>query len=135
MVSRQEDTIRNLIRQMNEQTAELNFMSVKLKEASNESGGDVKPTHDVISPRDTELQSLKATIDIQSRRNNELSDELQQERKKREKLETDIDMWRFNLGECERELEQLKEQREKLKLVYPRKLIANFPSHTLRQAT
>ncbi|XP_028393551.1 coiled-coil domain-containing protein 18-like [Dendronephthya gigantea] len=120
LVSRQEDTIRNLIRQMNEQTAELNFLSAKLKDASNESGGDVKPAHDVISPRDTELQSLKATIDIQSRRNNELSDELQQERKKREKLETDIDMWRFNLGECERELEQLKEQKEKLKQDYQR---------------
>ena len=90
-------------------------MAAKLKDASGESGNDVNPTRDAISPRDTEVTSLKATIDIQSRRNNELSDELQQERKKREKLETDIDMWRFNLGECEREIEQLKEQREKLR--------------------
>jgi chromosome segregation ATPase len=100
---------------MNEQTSELNFMAAKLKDASGESGNDINPTRDAISPRDTEVTSLKATIDIQSRRNNELSDELQQERKKREKLETDIDMWRFNLGECEREIEQLKEQREKLR--------------------
>jgi chromosome segregation ATPase len=100
---------------MNEQTSELNFMAAKLKDASGESGNDVNPTRDAISPRDTEVTSLKATIDIQSRRNNELSDELQQERKKREKLETDIDMWRFNLGECEREIEQLKEQRDKLR--------------------
>ena len=100
---------------MNEQTAELNFMAAKLKDASEEGGNDVKPAREGISPRDTEVTSLKATIDIQSRRNNELSDELQQERKKREKLETDIDMWKFNLGECESEIEQLKEQREKLK--------------------
>jgi chromosome segregation ATPase len=99
---------------MNEQTSELNFMAAKLKDAAVENGNDVT-TRDVITPRDTEVTSLKATIDIQSRRNNELSDELQQERKKREKLETDVDMWRFNLGECEREIEQLKEQRDKLK--------------------
>jgi chromosome segregation ATPase len=110
---------------MNEQTSELNFMAAKLKDASGENGNDVNATRDVISPRDTEVASLKATIDIQSRRNNELSDELQQERKKREKLETDIDMWRFNLGECEREIEQLKEQRDKLKLVFNNYLISS----------
>ena len=103
---------------MNEQTSELNFMAAKLKDASGESGNDLKPTREGISPRDTEVTSLKATIDIQSRRNNELSDELQQERKNKEKLEREIDMWKFNLGECEREIEQLKEQREKLKFVF-----------------
>ena len=112
LIAKQEDTIRNLIRQMNEQTSELNFMTAKLKDTSAESGNDAIPT------RDTEVTSLKATIDIQSRRNNELSDELQEERKKREKLETNIDMWRFNIGECEREIEQLKEQREKLRFLY-----------------
>ena len=100
-------------------------MAAKLKDASGENGNDVNATRDVISPRDTEVASLKATIDIQSRRNNELSDELQQERKKREKLETDIDMWRFTLGECEREIEQLKEQRDKLKLVFNNYLISS----------
>lgn len=101
---------------MNEQTSELSFLTAKLKEASPETGNDVNSTR-VPSLWDMEVTSLKATIDIQSRRNNELSDELQQERKRREKLETDVDMWPFNLGECERKIEELKEQGDKLNVV------------------
>lgn len=106
LLSKQEDTIRNLIRQMNEQTSEVNFMTEKLKEGT-ENG--------TTSEKNVEVASLKATIDIQSRRNNELSNELQEERKKREKAETDIDMFKFNLSECEREIEQLREQKEKIR--------------------
>lgn len=102
---------------MNEQTSELSFLTAKLKEASPETGNNVNSTRDGTSLRDMEVTSLKATIDIQSRRNNELSDELQQERKRREKLETDVDMWPFNLGECERKIEELKEQGDKLNVV------------------
>ena len=111
LLSKQEDTIRNLIRQMNEQSSEINFMTEKLKDPAAVEGKE----NGTSSENDGEVASLKATIDIQSRRNNELSTELQEERKKREKAETDIDMWKFNLNECEREIEQMKEQKEKLR--------------------
>lgn len=110
LLSKQEDTIRNLIRQMNEQTAEINFLTDKLKNSIVES-----KEHGTSSEKDGDVASLKATIDIQSRRNNELSSELHEERKQREKAERDIDMWKFNLNECEREIEQLREQKEKLR--------------------
>ena len=114
LLSKQEDTIRNLIRQMNEQTSELSYMTEKLKNAGVDDVREGRVTPRMTSAgQDGEVVSLKATIDIQSRRNNELSTELHEERKKREKLERDMDMWRFNVGECEREIEQLKEQKEK----------------------